>query len=153
MMQESPHLLSGGIVLIDGVHQAVVAHAWDGELVKVVRTGGPRFVEEVEADRLTPVEPHRNQGTCTICGDVWVFHGDRTSHCRVCHETFEGGELWDAHRILSTGGKYVCANAATMSFRGRRLRKEADPVPGVETSGTWRGPKIDPTVFSGGEPE
>jgi hypothetical protein len=146
MRTVAPVIGSGFLVQVDGV-QAVVVRAWDGELVKVVRTGGNRIAELVDPAEVTVLDQPRNTGCCLECGAVWKWHGERTSHCGRCHETFEGGVLWDAHRFQTADGSWACRDVASMSWRGSRLRKVADPVAGVVTVGTWRGPKLAGGVF------
>jgi hypothetical protein len=151
MRTVAPLIGSGYVVLLpDGV-QAVVRHARDGEPVEVVRTGGDRVSEFFDADLLTVVPTdYPRVMNCTGCGDVWRCHGDRTSHCPAvgCHQTFEGGTLWDAHRVQGADGKFVCLPGAVMTFQGARLTKVADPAEGLVTVGTWRGPKMKAGVFA-----
>lgn len=138
-------LTYGQIVLVDG-RQAVVGVLRDAPagMVPVVFTGGDRHTVLVDAGSVVPVVRSWKPGTvgtCAKCGAVYLIHGDRTSHCSGCCETFEGGTLWDAHRVeTATPGVFTCRRAAVMEFRGSRLRKVADPVEGLVTVGSWRGP-------------
>lgn len=138
-------LTYGQIVQVSG-RQAVVGvlrEAPEGR-IPVVFTGGDRQTVLVDAAEVVPVRrtwKPGTVGTCAKCGAVWAVHGDRTSHCSGCCETWEGGTLWDAHRVeTATPGRFTCRRAAVMEFRGARLRKVADPVPGLVTVGSWRGP-------------
>lgn len=129
--------------------QVVVGTVTDPFAVPVVVTETRARLIVPGAD-LTGVPLPRGAEARACCGAVFKRHGERTSHCPGCCETFEGGVLWDAHRVeTAVPGRFTCRNAASMIFRGRRLRKVADPVPGVVTVGTWRGPAVDPGVFGG----
>jgi hypothetical protein len=150
MRTVAPLIGSGYLVLLPDGAQAVVRHAWDGEPVEVVRTGGGRAVEMFPAEGLVVLRAPSSCGgdCCLTCGDVWKRHGDRTSHCPSCHETFEGGSLWDAHRVQGHDGKFLCRRASAMEFQKVRLRKVVDPIEGLVTVGTWRGPKLEAGAFA-----
>jgi hypothetical protein len=59
------------------------------------------------------------------CGKTWG--GLRSSHCTICHQSFSGDTLGDAHKRLST----PCLTADEMREKGWRL---VDDV--------WRGPEM-----------
>ena len=42
------------------------------------------------------------------CGRSWTQHGNRTSHCAACHETYANLSLFDAHRPGAWTGR-VCS--------------------------------------------
>lgn len=73
------------------------------------------------------------------CGKTWRQKGNRTGHCAACHETFEGLALFTAHQRVSADGSVVCLKAASMTWRGERLRL---------VEGTWRGPEMKRDVFA-----
>lgn len=67
--------------------------------------------------------------TCR-CGATWT--GFRASHCTVCHSTFAGNEMGDAHRIGEhTPDTRRCLTHAEMVKKGWR-----------DDAGMWRGPAM-----------
>lgn len=64
------------------------------------------------------------------CGQSWS-HADRRSHCTVCHRTFGGHTVGDAHRI---GGE--CLTDIQMWARGYvRREKTASGITWLEWGG------------------
>ena len=65
------------------------------------------------------------------------------AHCSVCHETFAGPTLFDAHRRGTVEARY-CLDPAEMTDRGIPLRRDA--------YGVWRSGAARPETGSG-EPQ
>lgn len=66
------------------------------------------------------------------CGAVWT--GLRMEHCTVCHQTFSGSSLGDAHRVGSHFPEQRrCLTFAEMEAKGWRVTNEKAHL--------WRGPK------------
>lgn len=54
--------------------------------------------------------------THSKCGRTWLQRGNRTGHCALCHESFEGVSLFDKHQRVSPDGFVTCVDPATMEF-------------------------------------
>lgn len=65
------------------------------------------------------------------CGKSWG--GKRASHCTVCHQTFSGDTMGDAHKPLFK----PCLTPEEMQEKGWRLVKEV-----------WRGPEMPADVLA-----
>ena len=66
--------------------------------------------------------------------DAGLFHVAILQIAALCHETFEGEKLFDAHRVTLDDGTRGCADPRSMEWQGEPLRIE---------NGTWRGPRMD----------
>ena len=55
------------------------------------------------------------------CRKSWLQRGNRTGHCAMCHETFEGSKLFDAHLLRAADGSVSCRDPRTMTFNGAHL--------------------------------
>lgn len=72
----------------------------------------------------------------TACGKRWHSSGNRTGHCSVCHETFEGVALFDKHQRNSDDGSFECLNPIDMEFpKGYPLKQDE--------YGTWSTTKVN----------
>lgn len=84
---------------------------------------------------------------CRHCGAEWS--GRRIQHCTVCHETFAGTDVGDAHRIGEFGVDRRCRTVAEMrQFLTKsghpRFRPQTNPYGTRVWSGpemAWNGPK------------
>ena len=64
-------------------------------------------------------------------GNAGLSHVAILQVAALCHETFEGETLFDAHRVTLEDGTRGCLDPATMKHAGQPLRL---------INGSWRGP-------------
>jgi hypothetical protein len=70
----------------------------------------------------------------TKCGKKWHSSGNRTGHCALCHQTWEGVTLFDKHQRVSADGLVICLDPATIEFpKGYPLKQDE--------WGTWSSTK------------
>lgn len=69
------------------------------------------------------------------CGKSWG--GLRMEHCTVCHQTFSGQTLGDAHSVGKDVMAKVCLTPDEMSAKGWRLVKDV-----------WRGAAMPADVLA-----
>jgi len=70
------------------------------------------------------------------CTSTCIKPSPSQAHCPVCHVTFSGPTLFDAHRRGDVDERY-CLDSAAMTDRGKPLHRDA--------AGVWRAAGIDPT--------
>jgi hypothetical protein len=86
---------------------------------------------------------HRGMRFHVPCLTDCVHPTPSQAHCSVCHETFAGPTLFDAHRRGTVDTRY-CLDPAEMTDRGEPLRKD--------DRGVWRSGAARPETGSG-EPQ
>lgn len=69
------------------------------------------------------------------CGKSWG--GLRAEHCTVCHQTFSGQSLGDAHSVGRDVMDKVCLTPTEMEDKGWRL-----------VGDVWRGPAMPADVLA-----
>lgn len=76
------------------------------------------------------------------CGKSWRQRGNRTGHCGGCHETFEGGSLFDAHLVHEKDGSLTHLDPRTMTFNRAPLVFD-----GSHGDGSWRRTDLTGSAF------
>jgi len=116
-----------------------------------LRVGNPFTRKEVSSGHAVAGLAARSAETLLgSSANELVAHGASFGHVAIirlgalCHETFEGLSLFDAHQRLLPDGQVLCLDPAVMLTGPKEDKKPLRLI-----NGSWRGPAMPTGVFGG----